>query len=295
MKKIFLLGCIMMFLNLSFKAQVAINSDSSNPDSSAMLDVKSSNKGMLVPRMTTNQRTSINGPAVGLLVYDTDAKSFWFFGTTWQDLSSSEKLLDADSDTKVQVEESPDEDIIRFDVNGTEAMQISSSGHVGIGTTSPDTTLHVVGTIKMTDGTEGLGKVLASDSDGVSSWVDANDGLPVPDTTLAIPIRFQGSYIYVHPDDNGVGIDWVTAQKSCINLSDFGFNDWYLPNRLELDAMHKQSYLITGLSTTSSDKYWSISEFDVNNAYTQRLDYGGPDPDDKTDAKGHNCRCIRKN
>ncbi len=51
-------------------------------------------------------------------------------------------LLDADLDTKIQVEESSDEDKIRFDTGGTERMIIDSTG-VGIGDAAPDFALHV--------------------------------------------------------------------------------------------------------------------------------------------------------
>ena len=44
---------------------------------------------------------------------------------------------------------------------------------VGIGTPAPDTTLHVVGNIKMVDGNEGTGMVLTSDANGVGSWQNA--------------------------------------------------------------------------------------------------------------------------
>lgn len=44
------------------------------PDASAILDISSSTKGMLFPRMTTAQRNAIVNPAVGLIVYNTDEK-----------------------------------------------------------------------------------------------------------------------------------------------------------------------------------------------------------------------------
>jgi hypothetical protein len=59
-------------------AQVAVTSDGSLPHASAMLDVQSTDKGVLVSRMTSAQRTSIVSPADGLLVYDTDTKTFWY-------------------------------------------------------------------------------------------------------------------------------------------------------------------------------------------------------------------------
>ena len=101
----------------------SVNGSGGAPHASAMLDVQSDSKGVLVPRMTTAQRTMIASPATGLLVFDTTTGGFWFFnGTAWVNLSASNALADADGDTKIQVEESPDEDIIRFDLGGTESM-----------------------------------------------------------------------------------------------------------------------------------------------------------------------------
>ncbi|MBU0763349.1 MAG: tail fiber domain-containing protein [Bacteroidetes bacterium] len=56
---------------------------------SAMLDVKATDKGMLVPRMSTAQRTLISNPAGSLLVYDTDEESFFYYtGAAWTNLSA---------------------------------------------------------------------------------------------------------------------------------------------------------------------------------------------------------------
>jgi hypothetical protein len=66
---------------------IAINNDGSYADSSAMLDVKSSTKGVLISRMGTNQRTTIVNPAKGLLVFDTTSLSLWFYsGSSWLEL-----------------------------------------------------------------------------------------------------------------------------------------------------------------------------------------------------------------
>lgn len=59
------------------------------PDVSAILDVESNEKGMLVPRMNTIQRLNISSPAQGLLVYDTDVDCFFYFNAgsnAWQNL-----------------------------------------------------------------------------------------------------------------------------------------------------------------------------------------------------------------
>ncbi|MFH1120694.1 MAG: tail fiber domain-containing protein [Bacteroidota bacterium] len=70
MKK--LIYIILLTAGISVNAQVAINTDNSDPDPSSMLDVKSIDKGLLLPRMTQAQRDAIITPAGGLMVFQTD-------------------------------------------------------------------------------------------------------------------------------------------------------------------------------------------------------------------------------
>lgn len=63
---------ILLLAGYFVQAQVAVNTDGSAPDNSAMLDVKSLTKGFLAPRMTFAQRIAIVSPATGLTVYQTD-------------------------------------------------------------------------------------------------------------------------------------------------------------------------------------------------------------------------------
>lgn len=65
------------------------------PDNSSLLDLSSNNKGLLVPRLTTQQRTNISNPANGLLVYDIDEDCFFFFqssSSSWQSLCNTTGL-----------------------------------------------------------------------------------------------------------------------------------------------------------------------------------------------------------
>ena len=86
----YIASSMMMFMlsQTLFAQGVGINDDNTNPDPSAILDVKSTDKGMLVPRMTSAQRTAIPSPVVGLLVFDLTTKDFWYFdGTVWVQIS----------------------------------------------------------------------------------------------------------------------------------------------------------------------------------------------------------------
>jgi trimeric autotransporter adhesin len=126
MTKQFILALAMLLPSLHSFAQVAINTDNANPDASAMLDVKSTTKGVLVPRMTTPQRTNIATPATGLLVFDTNLNAFYFYnGAAWTQVGGAAAFIaDADGNTSVHTEKNANEDVIRFKLGGTEQWRM---------------------------------------------------------------------------------------------------------------------------------------------------------------------------
>ena len=87
-----LLGFLLSIPGLGVFSQTSINTDGSSPDPSAMLDVKSTTKGMLIPRMTIGQRTGIGAAANGLMVYQTDGMAgfYYYNGTAWTYLGTGE-------------------------------------------------------------------------------------------------------------------------------------------------------------------------------------------------------------
>lgn len=142
-------------LALTIQAQ-RIGIGTSTPDTSAILDISANNGGILIPRMTTAQRDQIYEPATGLMVFVTDPGAFWFFnGSSWTTFGggggggeSTSSIADADGNTLVDVESTPNEDQIRFQTGGLEVMRITNTGQVGIGTDSPGGALDVVGDIQ---------------------------------------------------------------------------------------------------------------------------------------------------
>jgi hypothetical protein len=83
--KNFITTVLLIFSFTAFSQNVAINSTGSPADASAMLDVQSTDKGFLVPRLTETDRTSIASPATGLLVYQSDGETgfYYFDGSDW--------------------------------------------------------------------------------------------------------------------------------------------------------------------------------------------------------------------
>ncbi|MBU0764784.1 MAG: hypothetical protein KJ607_08115, partial [Bacteroidetes bacterium] len=118
---------ILLCTNIALYSQnVAITDDDGyTADSSAMLDVKSVTKGMLVPRMTAIQRNAVLNPARGLLVFDINENSFFFHnGSEWVNLSSGEQV---------------------WEQTGSIVHLADSTNKVGIGTNTPANKLSVKG------------------------------------------------------------------------------------------------------------------------------------------------------
>lgn len=114
----------------------SINSDGSAAHSSAMLDVKSTIKGMLLPRMTEVQRNAIALPATGLLIYQTDNQQglYYYNGAVWIQFASTLSGL--------------------WQANGNHIYN-TNTGNAGIGTTTPLSRLHIKGGGLLLDSTAG--------------------------------------------------------------------------------------------------------------------------------------------
>lgn len=79
MIQILLTLSVLLLSPIAILSQVAINTDGSAPDNSAMLDVKSTTKGLLMPRMTLAQRNAIVNPMNGLLIYQNDNSPGYYY------------------------------------------------------------------------------------------------------------------------------------------------------------------------------------------------------------------------
>lgn len=90
-KQLFCLSLVFSIYQLH--AQVGIGT--ATPHTTAQLEISSSNRGLLIPRMTETQRNAIVTPATGLLVFQTDGAAGFYYhnGTTWQQLNPSNNWL----------------------------------------------------------------------------------------------------------------------------------------------------------------------------------------------------------
>lgn len=129
LKLFFLANLSILFFPGIDIAQVGINTDGSAPHTSAMLDVKSTSKGLLIPRMTTGQRAILSiGASEGLMVFDTDLDRFFFHnGTSWLEGATGTIWL--------------------TDLNNIYQNDLNDS--VGIGTVNPQRKFEIAGDSKL--------------------------------------------------------------------------------------------------------------------------------------------------
>ena len=194
--------CLFLFAQLSAQ-NVAINSDGSPPDSSAILDVASHMAGVLIPRMNSMQRLAITSPANALLVFDSDTESFWYSSSEgWREIA-----LNEDRDWLI---ESSGSNLVENEDN------MYHTGKVAIGVDSTTYQLTVQGSDPLVldvlskkdivlpglDSAIGIRSVLIGDGDGVGEFVGTLNKVSPTNAGSVLGVRNSisggGSQLGVH-------------------------------------------------------------------------------------------------
>lgn len=112
----------LMLLSPEVEGQIGIGVNP--PDPSAMLHVQDTAKGMLIPRMTAAQKTAINNPAEGLMIYQTnERKGFWYFiDGAWMPVSNGGKsaivlkgdITNSEAQARIAAEAGPSTQVIKI-------------------------------------------------------------------------------------------------------------------------------------------------------------------------------------
>ncbi len=172
-------------------SQVAINNDNSNPDASAMLDVKATGLGFLAPRMTFAQRPG--APATGLIIYQTDfdAGYYYYDGAAWQKVGRAADHY--------------------WMANGSDIY--FNSGNVGVGTDTPDgngiNVIHYTSAKSAVRGTDESGSFLYAEGMlGVLNW---------PSNPMGLPIDVGNIGVLGHKPTNGVAGTGIYGRNNDAN------------------------------------------------------------------------------
>jgi hypothetical protein len=125
MKKATLLPLLIIICLTGTAQSVGIGTTAFTPDLSAQLEIQSTTKGVLIPRMNTTQMTAIPSPAQGLIVYNTERAAMYYYeGGAWKEIGLKEDNIDV------------------WSRNGTNIYK-NNTGFVGIGTPNPNSLFHV--------------------------------------------------------------------------------------------------------------------------------------------------------
>jgi subtilisin-like proprotein convertase family protein len=110
---------------------VGINN--TDPDSSAILDIQSTDKGILIPRMNTAERLAIVAPANGLLAYDTQSSSFWYYNNgMWNEIASVSKAADGGNNNPADTIPDNDPTGLMDTITLTDAGVIDANTHFNV-------------------------------------------------------------------------------------------------------------------------------------------------------------------
>ena len=114
---------ILLVLLSTFTLFSQVGIGTTNPDPSSILELNSTNQGLLISRMSQTDRDAITAPATGLLIYQTDnTPGFYYFtGVVWSPFSGAD---------------------LDWTIAGAD-MYNANTGNVGINTTTPTAPLHV--------------------------------------------------------------------------------------------------------------------------------------------------------
>ena len=199
MKHFFTLLAVVLLTATTY-AQVGVGT--TTPDASSALDITSTTKGLLIPRMTETQRDAISSPATGLMIYQTDGTvGFYYYnGSSWVEVAATSKTYSVNT---------------FYAELGGYVIEVNS------------------------DGTHGL--VVAMQDQGTSKWYEANDLLSNAsnhDTNGAkfkdwrLPTKRELNLMYVvYNNGNAASLNtnvyWSSTEGNSTLAWEQGFNNGY--------------------------------------------------------------------
>ncbi len=151
MKRILLVIALVATAASSALAQIKLGDNPGNLNANALLELESSSKGLLLPRMTTAQVATMTTPPDGMMIFNTDSTCICVRrGGVWRSLCAEgdgqpwSTTGNSNTNPAQNFVGTKDNQSLVFRTNNAEVMRILTSGNIGIGTTTPTNKLHIV-------------------------------------------------------------------------------------------------------------------------------------------------------
>jgi hypothetical protein len=151
---------------------------------SAELEIFSTTKGILIPRMTLAQRDAITSPATGLQIYNTDSNVFQYYnGSSWTNVGGTgvTDLTFSGSSSPVTLNSSTGSDVTF--VAGTNVSLSQSSNQLTINSSEVDGSVTNEGTLGVSAGATNTSVITSNTSGATGVTIQASTGLSISETT----------------------------------------------------------------------------------------------------------------
>ncbi|HJW16381.1 MAG TPA: hypothetical protein VJ499_04645 [Flavisolibacter sp.] len=205
-------------------------------EKSAVLDLVSTNQGLLLPRIADTSLINSLNPPDGMLIYYTTGSRLLIrrFGY-WNELSSAQDLnmywsVNGNANGGTKRIGNTDNFHLSFITNNLERLRIDNTGRVGIGTTSPSEVLDVAGNIKWS------GALMPGNDAGTNGYVLRSNGIGVAPSWASLAMAGMADVSLNAPSNGQLlkynGTSWVNftpAYLSSVDTSDIA--SFYLKTR----------------------------------------------------------------
>jgi hypothetical protein len=163
----------------SVRAQNNVGIGTTTPNASSILELAATSMGLLIPRMTSAEKTAIGTPATGLFVYDNTLATFYYYnGAAWVPFVAATTGWSTTGNAGTVASSNflgtTDAIDLRFRTNNIERMSITSAGNVGIGTTAPGRPFEVVKDAGAQTTTASFRSATAGYGTMLGSWADTS-------------------------------------------------------------------------------------------------------------------------